>query len=109
MKALPWIIAGVTMGAAIAFVLGNSPQPAYSTGDPDAEEAARKTSAWGTGKRLGGTGDSLLGKAKEGVGNLTGDNKLAGEGLADQAVGTVKDVAGQAAHAVSDTIRDLNR
>lgn len=109
MKALPWIIAGVTIGAAVAFVLGNAPQPAYATGDPDAEDAARKTSAWGTGKRVGGTGDSLVGKAKEGLGNVTGDSKLQGEGVADQAVGTVKDAAGQVAHAVSDTIRDLNR
>ncbi len=109
MKALPWIIAGVTLGAAAVFVFGNSPQPAYATGDPDVEKAARKTSVWGTKKRIGGTGDSLVGKAKEGIGNLTGDDQLAGEGLANQAVGTVKDAAGQVAHAVSDTIRDLNR
>lgn len=109
MKALPWIIAGVTIGAAVAFVLGNAPQPAYATGDPDAEDAARKTSAWGTGKRIGGTGDSLVGKAKQGLGKMTGDDKLQGEGVVDEAVGTVKDAAGQAAHAVSDTIRDFNR
>lgn len=109
MKALPWIIAGVTLGAAIAFVLGNAPQPAYATGDPDAEDAARKTSAWGTGKRIGGTGDSLVGQAKQGLGKVTGNDKLQGEGVVDEAVGTVKDAAGQAAHAVSDTIRDFNK
>ncbi len=109
MKALPWIIAGVTIGAALAFVYGNAPQPAYSTGDPDAEDAARKTSVWGTKKRVGGTGDSLVGKAKEGFGKVTGNEQMQGEGVADQAVGSVKDAAGQVAHAVSDTIRDLNR
>ena len=109
MKALPWIIAGITIGAAVAFVLGNAPTPNYATGDPDVEDAARKTSAGGTGKRIGGTGDSLLGKAKQGFGNATGNDQLAGEGLVDQAAGTVKDVAGQAAHAVSDTLRDMNR
>ena len=109
MKVLPWIIASITIGAAVVFVLNNPPQPAYATGDPDAEDVARKTSIWGTNKRVGGTGDSLLGKAKEGVGRVTGDNQLAGEGLADQAVGTVKDAAGQVAHAVSDTIREYNQ
>jgi uncharacterized protein YjbJ (UPF0337 family) len=109
MKVLPWIIAGVTIGAAIAFVINNTPEPAYTTGDPDVEEAARKTSAWGSGKRIGGAGSSLLGKAKEGVGRATGDSQLAGDGLVDQAAGAVKDAAGQVAHGVSDTLRDLNR
>ncbi len=109
MKALPWIIAGVTIGAAITYVLTNAPEPSYANGDPDVERAAAKTSTWGTGKRIGGTGSSLLGKAKEGLGRATGDDKLAGEGLVDQAAGAVKDAAGQVAHGVSDTLRDLNR
>ncbi len=109
MKALPWIIAGVTIGAAIAFVVNNTPEPAYSAGDPDLEKAARKTSAWGSEKRVGGAGSSLLGKAKEGFGRATGDDQLAGEGVVDQAAGAVKDAAGQVAHGVSDTLRDLNR
>ncbi len=109
MKALPWIIAGVTIGAAITYVLTNEPEPSYATGDPDVERAARKSSAWGTDKRIGGAGSSLLGKAKEGFGKATGDDELAGEGLVDQAAGAVKDAAGQVAHGVSDTLRDLNR
>ncbi len=108
MKALPWIIAGVTLGAAVTFVLTNAPQPAYATGDPDVEDAARKASVWGSKQRLGGTGNSLVGKAKEGIGNATGDDSLAGEGLVDQAAGAVKDAAGQVAHGVSDTLRDIN-
>ena len=109
MKALPWIIAGVTLSAAVTFVLTNAAEPAYSTGDPDVENAARKTSVWGSKQRLGGTGSSLLGKAKEGVGNVTGDEGLASEGLVDQAAGAVKDAAGQVAHGVSDTLRDINQ
>lgn len=109
MKALPWIIAGITIGAAVAYVVNNAPQQSYAGGDPDVEDAARKTSSWGTGKRVGGTGDSLLGKAKQGIGRATGDNKLAGEGMVDEAAGAVKDAAGQVAHGVSDTLRDLNR
>ncbi len=109
MKALPWIIAGITLGAAVTYVLTNAPEPSYANGDPDVERAARKASAWGTGKRVGGAGSSLLGKAKEGLGRATGDDQLAGEGMVDQAAGAVKDVAGQVAHGVSDTLRDLNR
>lgn len=108
MKALPWIIAGSAIAIALVYVVNNAPAPAYATGDPDVEDAARKTSAWGTKNRVTGTGGDLVGKVKEGFGRATGDDELAGEGVADQAVGKVKDVAGQAAHAVSDTIRDLN-
>ena len=109
MKALPWIIAGVTLGAAIVYVITNAPEPAYATGDADVEDAARNTSVWGSKQRLGGAGTSFVGKAKEGIGRITGDDELAGEGLVDQAAGTVKDAAGQVAHGISDTLRDLNR
>lgn len=109
MKALPWIIAGSAIAVALVYVVNNAPSRAYATADDDVEDAARKTSAWGTGQRLSGTGGDVMGKVKEGFGRATGDDELAGEGVADQAVGKVKDVAGQAAHAVSDTMRDLNR
>ena len=108
MKALPWIIASVAVSAAV-YVFLNPPAPAYSTGSPDVEDAAAKTSAWGTKQRVKGTGGSLLGKAKEGVGNVTGNDSLADEGVVDQAVGTVKDAAGQVADAVGDTLHDLNK
>ena len=109
MKALPWIIAGSAIAIALVYVVNNAPAPAYASADDDVEDAARRTSAWGTGQRLSGTGGSLVGKAKEGFGRATGNDELEGEGMADQAVGTVKDVAGKAAHAVSGTLRDLNR
>ena len=107
MKNLPWLLAAVGLGLAAYVILNQEPEQ-FATGSSDLDDAAARTSGWGTRQRAKGTGGDLLGKAKEGVGNLTGNDRLAGEGLVDQAVGAVKDTAGQAAHAVSDTIRDLN-
>ena len=105
---LPWIIAIAALGTA-AYVLINAPAPQTSGADPDVESAAAKTNVWGTKQRVKGTGGDLVGKLKEGVGNVTGDSQLQGEGLVDQAVGTVKDAVGQAAHAVSDTLHEANK
>ncbi len=109
MKALPWIVVGVGIGAALAYLIVNAPEPAYSTGDPDAERFARKASAWGTEQRLKGKGGDLLGKAKQGFGEAVGDEDTADKGAVDQVVGAVKDTAGKTAHAVSDTVREYNR
>jgi uncharacterized protein YjbJ (UPF0337 family) len=46
---------------------------------------------------------------KEGVGRAVGDPDLADEGVADQAVGTVKNAVGNLAQAAGETIHDLNR
>lgn len=108
MKALPWILAGVGISLA-TYVLVNQPGPQYATGSDDIEDAANKTSLWGSKQRLGGTGGGLIGKVKEGFGRATGDEDLAGEGMVDQVTGAVKDTAGKAAHAVGETIHDLNR
>jgi uncharacterized protein YjbJ (UPF0337 family) len=108
MKAFPWIIAGVGVGLA-AYIVLNQPAPQYTTGNDSIEDAAANTTLWGSKKRISGTGGNILGKVKEGFGRATGDDELAGEGVADQAVGAVKDAAGQAAHAIGETIHDLNR
>ncbi len=108
MKALPWIFAGVAISAAVYFI-ANQPEYGYSTGSRDVDAAANKASTWGTRQRVTGTGTSVVGKLKEAAGNATGNDELAGKGLVDQAAGAVKDTAGKAAHAVSDTIKDLNR
>ncbi len=105
---LPWIIAIAALGTAI-YVLVNQPQLQTSGTDPDVDSAANKTGAWGTKQRVKGTGGNLLGQAKEGLGNLTGDQQMQGEGVVDQAVGTVKDTIGQAAHAVADTLHEANK
>lgn len=106
MKALPWIIAGVAFGAA-AYYLANTPDTRYA--DPDVESAANQTGTWGSKQRIKGTGGSLVGKAKEAVGNATGNDDLAAEGTGDQVVGEVKDAAGKVANAVGDTLHSLNR
>ncbi|MCU1321885.1 MAG: hypothetical protein JWM43_1534 [Acidobacteriaceae bacterium] len=108
MKALPWIIAGVGVGFATYFLL-NQPSPQYATGSDDVEDAANRAWRWGTKQRATGTGTRLVGKLKEGVGRATGNDTLAGEGVVDQVAGAAKDAAGKVAHAVSETVHDLNR
>jgi uncharacterized protein YjbJ (UPF0337 family) len=108
MKALSWVIAGVSAGIA-AYIILNQPGPRYSTGDEDIEYAANRASLWGTKQRLYGTSGEVAGKVKEGIGRITGDDQLAGEGMVDQMAGAVKDTAGRAAQAVGQTVHDLNR
>ena len=56
--------------------------------------------------RVGGALDQAKGALKEGVGKLTGDAKLEGEGKADKAAGKVENAVGGA----KDTVRDaLNK
>jgi uncharacterized protein YjbJ (UPF0337 family) len=105
---LPWILAGIGIGFA-AYVLLNARGPEYATGSDTLEDAARGTSKWGSKKRISGGGESLIGKAKEGIGNLVGSDDLANEGIIDQAAGAVKDTAGQVAQAAGQTLHDLNR
>jgi uncharacterized protein YjbJ (UPF0337 family) len=108
MRALPWIIAGVGVGLTAYFFL-NQPGPQFATGNDDVEDAALRTANWGSKQRIKGTGVGLVGKLKEGVGRATGNEEPTGEGVLDQAAGAVQDTAGHAAHAVADTIHELNR
>lgn len=108
MRTLLWAIAGGTLAAAV-YILLNEPQPHYAGVDLDLERAAINTGAWGARQRVTGTGTSFAGKLKEGFGNATGNDHLAAEGVADQAAGKLKDVAGKAASAVGNTLHDLNR
>ena len=108
MKSLGWIIAGVSAGL-LYYVYKNPPATSFAGGPRSVDDAADNVGNWGTKQRVKGTGGDVLGKVKEGFGTATGDDELAGEGKLDQAVGSVKDAAGQAAHAVQDTIHDLNR
>jgi uncharacterized protein YjbJ (UPF0337 family) len=52
--------------------------------------------------RVEGSGDQLKGNIKEGVGNLTGDQKLKAEGHADQTGGKIKNAVGGAVDSVKD-------
>ena len=57
--------------------------------------------------RVQGSFDQAKGKLKEGVGNLTGDQKLKGEGKADQVAGKVKNTIGSAKDKIRETLKDL--
>jgi uncharacterized protein YjbJ (UPF0337 family) len=109
MKALPWIIAGVGIGAGVTILLLNQQQSKYATGYDSVEDAAHKTFGWGTRQRVQGNGRSFVGAVKEGIGRVTVNADLADEGMAERAVGTAKDAAGKLGHAVGKTIHDLNR
>jgi uncharacterized protein YjbJ (UPF0337 family) len=109
MRPIHWIIAGVGVGAAVTFLLFYEPSLQHDTGYDGVEGAANRAWVWGTKKRFSGGTDAVLGKVKEAVGTATGNDDLAGEGVLDQAAGTVKDAAGQLGHAVGQTIHDLNR
>ena len=52
--------------------------------------------------RVEGAWDKLKGNVKEGVGKLTGDEKLQAEGKVDQAAGSAKSTVG----GVKDAARD---
>jgi len=51
-----------------------------------------------------GKGKSILGKAKEGLGNLTGNEDQVAEGRADQAEGTVQKTVGGAQKGLDDAV-----
>ena len=109
MRALPWVIAGVGIGLGVTILLFNEPEPDYATRYNGVERAARKTFNWGTKRRAEGKVGAVAGAIKEGLGNLTGDDRMAGEGAADRAMANIKDAAGQVGHAVGETIHDMNR
>ncbi len=100
---ISWVIAGVSAGL-LYYLYKNPPSGSYAYNN-NADDAASEIGNWGTKQRVSGTGNQLGGKLKEGFGSLTGDRSTQGEGLVDQAVGTVKDTAGKAAHAVEDTVK----
>jgi uncharacterized protein YjbJ (UPF0337 family) len=54
--------------------------------------------------RIQGIGRQIKGSIKEGIGRLTGDAKLQGEGAADKAAGKVQNAVG----GLKDTVREEN-
>jgi uncharacterized protein YjbJ (UPF0337 family) len=103
----PWMIAAAGLGFAAYVVFNRSAM--YASGPGDAEDAGRMAFGWGTKQRASGVGGQLSGRLKEGVGRITGNDNLAGEGIADQAAGLAKDAAGSVAQAVGQTIHELTR
>lgn len=108
MKTLMWLAAGVGLGL-VAYLIVNTPGPQHATGSESVEDAARSAAKWGDRQSIKGTGSSLFGQAKEGLGNLTGNEQLADEGVGDQVAGAAEKVAGKFAQAAGQTLHDLNR
>jgi uncharacterized protein YjbJ (UPF0337 family) len=109
MKPIHWVLAGVGVGAAATLLYFYEPSLQHETGYDGVEDAANQAWKWGSKTRVSGGGERLVGKLKEGVGRVIGSDDLAGEGVLDQARGTVKNAAGQLGHAVGRSIHDLNR
>jgi uncharacterized protein YjbJ (UPF0337 family) len=101
--------AGITVGAAITLLYLDQPSLQHETGLDGFEDAANRVWKWGSQARVAGGGDSIVGRVKEEIGRVTGNDDLASEGVLDQAAGAVKDAAGQLGHAAGQTIHDLNR
>jgi uncharacterized protein YjbJ (UPF0337 family) len=106
---LPIFIAAAAATAVAAYIILNTPGPQAATGSDTLESGARNASQWGSKNRVTGTAGNLVGKLKEGVGNLTGNQDLADEGTGDQIAGNVKDAVGSVAQAAGETLHDLNR
>lgn len=56
---------------------------------------------------LNGKVDRLKGKIKEEVGHATDNDRLEGEGIADQAAGNVEEGFGKARRKVGDALHDV--
>jgi uncharacterized protein YjbJ (UPF0337 family) len=87
----------------------NQPRAQTETGYDSVEEGAARTFGWGSKTRVTGAGRNVVGQVKEGFGRLTGRDDIAGEGVMDQAAGSVKNAVGSVAQAAGQTIHDLNR
>lgn len=108
MKTLGWLCAGVGLGV-LAYWILNEPGLQHSTGSKDVEDAAHAAANWGSKQQVQGAGSDLLGRVKEGVGNLTGSDQLANEGVGDQIAGAAKQAVGKFSQAAGQTLHDLNR
>ena len=101
------LLGGTSLGLAV-YVLMNG-QTGRAVPADGVDETANNIGAWGTKQRAFGTGGELKGKLEQGAGSLTGSTDLSDKGTFDEAKGAVKDAAGQAAHAVEQTIHELNK
>jgi uncharacterized protein YjbJ (UPF0337 family) len=102
------LLAGIGVGAILTYALFYEPTLQQEIGFDGMEDAANRAWRWGTKKRFSAGVDSLAGRVKEGIGRVTGDDDLAGEGIADQTSGALKDTAGKWGNVVGETIHDLN-
>ena len=56
--------------------------------------------------RIKGSFDQAKGKVKETAGDVTGDDKLKGEGIADQITGKIKNAFGGVQDKIRETLKD---
>ncbi len=109
MKRFFFILGTAALGLA-AYLLLKDPRSGLTAADPDElDSLGNRVGNWGTKQRLTGAGSSLAGNVEQTAGDLVGNDRLSNQGAFDQAKGAVKDTVGQVAHAVEDTIHDLNR
>lgn len=106
MKTLAWFAAGIGIGMVI-YLIANAPE--YATGSDTLEAAAHSAAGWGTRQRVTGAGADILGRVKEGLGDLAGNPDLANEGTGDRVAGQIKEGVGEFAQAAGQTLHDLNR
>ena len=60
-----------------------------------------------TTDKIKGTANEAIGKAKQGIGEMTGSDKLKGEGLVQEAKGDIQKGVGNAKEAVKDAADKL--
>ena len=109
MRASRLLLAGIGVGAALTYALFYDPKLQSEAGFDGVEDTADRMRRWGAKQRFRSGADTLVGRVKEGVGRIAGDDDLAGEGIGDQAVGAVKGTVGILGQAAGETIHDLNR
>jgi len=63
----------------------------------------------GTGDKIRGTLEETKGNVKQGVGDLTGDDRLKGEGILDEAKGKAQNLLGDIKDKVEDVKDDIDR
>jgi uncharacterized protein YjbJ (UPF0337 family) len=63
----------------------------------------------GTGDKIRGTLEETKGEVKQGVGDLTGDDRLKGEGMLDEAKGKAQQILGDIKDKVEDIGDDIER
>ena len=74
MKRQIWI--PLALGIVATYIFLDRRAARYATEYDEIESAADRTDLWGSKQRIAGTGRDLLGKVKEGVGRIAGDDDL---------------------------------
>jgi uncharacterized protein YjbJ (UPF0337 family) len=104
MRAGSLLLTGIGVGAVLTYALFYESTLQQEAEFDGVEDTANRMRRWGTEKRLGAGADTLVGRMKEGIGRIAGDN-----GIEDQVVGGAKNTVGRWGQAAGETVHDLNR